>query len=50
MTRFLAEQLSTAHWFDQRGARAALGWVPAVTLDEGLARLAASYQALPPRA
>ena len=45
MTRFLAEQLSTAHWFDQRGARAALGWVPAVTLDEGLARLAASYQA-----
>lgn len=43
MTRFLAEQLSTAHWFDQRRTRAALGWTPAVTLDEGLARLAASY-------
>jgi len=44
MTRFLAEQLSTAHWFDQRGTRAALGWRPAVTLDEGLARLAESYR------
>lgn len=44
MTRFLAEQLSTAHWFDQRRTRAALGWAPAVTLDEGLARLAASYR------
>lgn len=40
MTRFLAEQLSTAHWFDQRRTRADLRWTPAVTLDEGLARLA----------
>ncbi|GIJ00444.1 nucleoside-diphosphate-sugar epimerase [Sediminihabitans luteus] len=44
MTRFLAEQLSTAHWFDQRRTRADLRWEPAVTIDEGLARLA------PPRA
>ena len=44
MTRFLAEQLSSAHWFDQRGTRAALGWAPAVTLDQGLARLAASLR------
>ncbi|MDQ0756005.1 NAD(P)-dependent oxidoreductase [Arthrobacter sp. B3I4] len=44
MTRFLAEQLSTAHWFDQREARRLLDWTPAVTLDEGLARLAAYYQ------
>lgn len=43
MTRFLAEQLSTAHWFDQRRTRADLEWQPAVTLDQGLARLAASY-------
>ncbi|MWV48991.1 NAD-dependent epimerase/dehydratase family protein [Rathayibacter sp. VKM Ac-2803] len=43
MTRFLAEQLSTAHWFDQRRTRADLQWRPSVTLDEGLARLAASY-------
>lgn len=45
MTRFLAEQLSTAHWFDQRDTRRALDWAPAVTLDEGLARLAAHYAA-----
>lgn len=40
LTRFLAEQLATAHWFDQRHTRAALGWTPGVTLDEGLAELA----------
>ncbi|WP_072314922.1 NAD-dependent epimerase/dehydratase family protein [Agrococcus sp. Marseille-P2731] len=43
MTRFLAEQLSTAHWFDQRTTRRDLGWQPTVSLDEGLARLAAHY-------
>lgn len=40
MTRFVAEQLSTAHWFDQRRTREALRWSPRVTLDEGFARLA----------
>jgi nucleoside-diphosphate-sugar epimerase len=40
MTRFLAEQLSTAHWFDQRRTREALGWTPRVGLDAGLAALA----------
>jgi nucleoside-diphosphate-sugar epimerase len=40
LTRFVAEQLSTAHWFDQRRTREALGWVPRVSLDEGLDRLA----------
>ncbi|MGD8199548.1 NAD-dependent epimerase/dehydratase family protein [Ornithinimicrobium sp. W1679] len=40
LTRFLAEQLSTAHWFDQRRTREALRWRPAVSVDEGLARLA----------
>ncbi|KUG55753.1 nucleoside-diphosphate sugar epimerase [Serinicoccus chungangensis] len=39
MTRFLAEQLSTAHWFDQRHTRDVLGWRPSVTIDEGLTRL-----------
>ncbi|WP_144751075.1 NAD-dependent epimerase/dehydratase family protein [Curtobacterium pusillum] len=42
MTRFLAEQLSTAHWFDQRRTRQDLQWAPAVSIDEGLARLAAA--------
>ncbi len=40
VTRFLAEQLTTAHWFDQRHTRAVLGWSPEVSLDEGFARLA----------
>lgn len=43
MTRFLAEQLSTAHWFDQRRTQELLRWRPRVSLDEGFARLAASY-------
>lgn len=43
MTRFLAEQLSTAHWFDQRRTRDALGWSPTVGLDEGFARLATHF-------
>jgi nucleoside-diphosphate-sugar epimerase len=43
LTRFLAEQLSTAHWFDQRRTRQALGWAPAVGMDEGFRRLAAWY-------
>jgi nucleoside-diphosphate-sugar epimerase len=46
MTRFLAEQLSTAHWFDQRRTRADLHWTPSVSLDEGLARLAEHYRTL----
>lgn len=43
MTRFLAEQLSTAHWFDQRRTRTLLAWSPEVGLDEGFTRLAAHY-------
>jgi nucleoside-diphosphate-sugar epimerase len=43
MTEFLAEQLSTAHWFDQRETRQALEWQPAVSLDEGFARLRAWF-------
>jgi 2-alkyl-3-oxoalkanoate reductase len=43
LTRFLAEQLTTAHWFDQRRTRAVLGWAPAVSLDDGFARLADWY-------
>jgi 2-alkyl-3-oxoalkanoate reductase len=42
MTRFLAEQLATAHWFDLRETRSALGWAPRVDLDEGFRRLAAA--------
>lgn len=44
LTRFLAEQLSTAHWFDQRRTRAKLDWVPAVSIDRGLELLASHYR------
>lgn len=44
MTRFLARQLATAHWFDISAARRDLGYAPKVGLDEGLRRLAASLQ------
>ncbi|WP_235928268.1 NAD-dependent epimerase/dehydratase family protein [Nesterenkonia haasae] len=40
MTRFLAEQLSTAHWFDQRHTRQVLDWKPKVSIDQGLLALA----------
>lgn len=45
LTRFLVEQLTTAHWFDQRRTREALDWTPRVSLDEGFARLAEHYRA-----
>ncbi len=43
ITAFVAEQLATAHWFDQRETRRALHWRPRVSIDEGLDRLAASF-------
>ncbi|MGI9643484.1 MAG: NAD-dependent epimerase/dehydratase family protein [Acidimicrobiia bacterium] len=43
MTRFVAEQMSTAHWFAQAETRAMLGWAPAVTLDEGFEALRRWY-------
>ncbi|MEK9810795.1 MAG: NAD-dependent epimerase/dehydratase family protein [Candidatus Nanopelagicales bacterium] len=43
VTSFLAEQLATAHWFDQREVRTALQWSPRVSIDEGFARLSAHY-------
>jgi nucleoside-diphosphate-sugar epimerase len=48
LTRFLAEQLATAHWFDQRRTRAALGWQPGVPLEEGFTRLRDWYRAAAP--
>lgn len=48
VTSFLAEQLATAHWFDQRATRAALAWAPAVSLDEGFARLEAHLRGVAP--
>lgn len=39
LTRFVAEQLSTAHFFDIAAARRDLGWSPAVSMEEGFQRL-----------
>jgi nucleoside-diphosphate-sugar epimerase len=45
LTKFLAEQLSTAHWFDQRETQRLLEWRPAVDLDEGFRRLESWFRA-----
>ncbi|RIK65744.1 MAG: 3-beta hydroxysteroid dehydrogenase [Planctomycetota bacterium] len=39
LTRFLVHELTTAHWFNISAARRAFGYVPRVTIEEGLARL-----------
>jgi nucleoside-diphosphate-sugar epimerase len=39
MTRFLAAQLATSHWFDIGAARRDLGYVPRVSTAEGMWRL-----------
>ncbi len=41
LTRFLARQVTTAHWFDTSAARRDLGYQPTVSIEEGLRRLAA---------
>jgi nucleoside-diphosphate-sugar epimerase len=40
LTRFLAEQLATTHWYDMAPARRDFGYVPRVGIAEGLERLA----------
>lgn len=43
MTRFLAEELATSHWFDISSARQDLGYQPQVSVEEGLQRLKAWF-------
>lgn len=43
LTRFLAEQLSTTHWYSMTPATRDFGYLPRVTIEEGLKRLSASY-------
>ncbi len=45
MTRFLAEQLGTSHWYDLSAAERDLGYQPQVSMDEGMARLAQAWNA-----
>ena len=44
MTRFLAEQLATSHWYAMAPATRDFGYVPQVSMAEGLARLRASLR------
>lgn len=43
MTRFVAEQLATSHWFDISPCARDFGWKPRVSIEEGLAELGAWY-------
>ncbi len=43
MTRFLAAQLSTSHYFDISRARRDFGYAPRVSTAEGMQRLAAAF-------
>jgi nucleoside-diphosphate-sugar epimerase len=45
MTRFLALQLGTSHWFDISAAKRDFGYDPKITMAEGMRRLAAALTA-----
>ena len=40
LTRFLVDELVTAHWFDISLANRLLGYRPRISIEEGLERLA----------
>jgi len=41
ITRFVAKELATSHWFNISAAKRELGYVPKVSIQEGLIRLEA---------
>lgn len=45
MTRFVAKQLSCAHWYDLTAAKQDFGYQAKVTINEGMERLKASLRA-----
>ena len=45
MTRFVARQLATEHWFDLRAAERDLYYKPTLSIDEGMRHLAAALAA-----
>ena len=43
MTRFVANELSTSHWFDISAARRDLGYTPRISIEQGLKLLRESF-------
>lgn len=43
MTRFVANELSTSHWFDISAARRDLGYTPRISIEQGLKLLRDSF-------
>ena len=41
MTRFVARELATSHWFDISAAKRDLNYTATITIDEGMQRLKA---------
>lgn len=48
LTRFVVEEMTTAHWFDITAARRDLDYSPEVDMDEGFSRLRAWLQSSSP--
>ncbi len=45
MTRFVAKELATDHWFDITAARHDLGYDPRISIAQGTTELIAHYKA-----
>lgn len=45
LTRFVADEMATAHWFDISAAKQELGYQPTVSIAEGLKRLQGELEA-----
>lgn len=45
MTRFLAEQLATTHWYSMAPARRDFGYVPKLSMQQGMQRVAEAWHA-----
>jgi len=48
LTRFLAEQLHTTHWYSMTPAQRDFGYIPKISIEEGLQRLRVSVIKNPP--
>ncbi len=44
LSRFVVEHLATAHWYDLSRAKSDLGYVPEVSIEDGLRRLAEAWK------